>query len=198
MEEELKKISSMKETFISFMEALLKYYKNALTREVVFAGMITKKTIDILDASMFALKKYNITVQISLLRLLCDNCLAIQSVKELGLKSVMDMIQNNERVNNVMVDEEQNMSDGYLKRKVKEDYPGFDKVYKFACDSVHFSKQAMASSFIKKSDGSVVPHFEVGNKEMKDSIIQNNNSMLTVAKIILDMLKKVCLEEKHS
>lgn len=196
MDEELKKIGQMKETFISFMETLLKYYKNTLTREVVFAGMIIKKTLDILDASEAAIKKYNITVQISLLRLLCDNCLAIQSVKELGLKTVMDMIQNNERVNNVMVDEEQNMSDGYLKRKVAVDYPGFDKVYKFACDSVHFSKQAMASSFIKDKDGNVLPHFEVGNKEMKNTIYQNNNSMITVSKIILDMLKNVCVERK--
>ena len=196
MNDEVKKLEEIKESLQSFMDALAKYYKNSLTREVVFSGMILKKSLDILDATQFALKKYNITVQISLLRLLCDNCLAIQSVRELGLKTVMDMIQNNERVNNYMIDEEQNMSDGYLKRKVKEDYPGFDKVYKFACDSVHFSKQAMASSFIKKSDGSVVPHFEVGNKEMKETIIQNNASMMTVAKIILDMLKKVCIDKQ--
>ena len=196
MIEELKKIDDMKQKFISFVEALLKVNKNNLTREVVFAGMITKKTLDILDASSDALKKYNITVQISLLRLLCDNCLAIESAKELSLKTVMDMIQNNERVNNVMIDEEQNMSDGYLKRKVAIDYPGFDKVYKFACDSVHFSKQAMASSFIKDSNGKVKPHFEVGNKEMKNIIIQNNNSLITVSKIILDMLKSVCVEKQ--
>jgi len=194
MDEEIKKLNQMKDTFIAFMESLLKYYKNALTREVVFAGMIIKKTLDILDAAEAAIKKYNITVQISLLRLLCDNCIAIQSVKELDLKTVMDMIQNNERVNTIMIDEEQNMSDGYLKRKVAIDYPGFDKVYKFACDSVHFSKQAMASSFIKDKDGNILPHFEVGNKEMKNIILQNNNSMVTVSKIILDMLKDVCVE----
>lgn len=195
MNEEVKKLEEMKEKINSFMDALAKYYKNNLTREVVFAGMILKKTLDILDSSENALKKYNITVQISLLRLLCDNCLAIQSVKELGLKTVMDMIQNNERVNNYMVSEEQNMSDGYLKRLVDETYPGFGKVYRFACDSVHFSKQAMATTFVKDSNGNVTPHVEVGNKELKESLISNNGSVITVSKIIIDMLKSVCLDK---
>ena len=139
MNEEIKRLEDMMQQMQSFMDALVKYYKNTLTREVVFAGMIIKKSLDILDSLEYALRKYNITVQISLLRLLCDNCLAIQSVIELGLKQVMDMIQNNERVNNYMVSEEQNMSDGYLKRLVDDTYPGFGRVYKFACDSVHFS-----------------------------------------------------------
>ena len=196
MIEELKKIEEMKNKFISFSEFILKENNNHLTKEVVFAGMIIKKTIDILDASCDALKKYNVNVHISLLRLLCDNCLAIQSVKELSVETVMDMIQNNERVNNVKIDEEQNMSDGYLKKKVSMTYPGFDKVYKFACDSVHFSKQAMTSSFITEKDGKYKPHFEVGNKEMKDVIFQNNNSLIKVSKIILDMLIKVCCQKQ--
>ena len=196
MNEEIKKLEDVKALMESFMDALAKYYKNSLTREVVFAGMILKKSLDILDSAENALKKYNITVQISLLRLLCDNCLAIQSVKELGLKTVMDMIQNNERVNNYMVSEEQNMSDGYLKRLVDETYPGFGRVYKFACDSVHFSKQAMATTFVKDKDGHITPHVEVGNKELKDSLISNNGSLITVAKIILDMLKHVCIDKE--
>lgn len=198
MNDEVKKLEEIKESLQSFMDALAKYYKNSLTREVVFSGMILKKSLDILDSAEYALKKYNITVQISLLRLLCDNCLAIQSVKELGLKTVMDMIQNNERVNNYMISEEQNMSDGYLKRLVDETYPGFGRVYKFACDSVHFSKQAMATTFKKDSKGNIIPHVEVGNKELKDSLISNNGSLITVAKIIMDMLKSVCIDKKES
>ena len=197
MNEEIKKLEDMKQMITSFMDALAKYYKNILTREVVFSGMILKKSLDILDSAENALKKYNITVQISLLRLLCDNCLAIQSVKELGLKTVMDMIQNNERVNNYMITEEQNMSDGYLKRLVDDTYPGFGKVYKFACDSVHFSKQAMATTFKKDKDGNIVPFVEVGNKELKDSLVSNNNSMIKVSKIILDMLKGVCISKEE-
>ena len=193
MNEEIKKLEDMMQQMQSFMDALVKYYKNTLTREVVFAGMIIKKSLDILDSLEYALRKYNITVQISLLRLLCDNCLAIQSVIELGLKLVMDMIQNNERVNNYMVSEEQNMSDGYLKRLVDDTYPGFGRVYKFACDSVHFSKHAMATTFLKDKDGNITPHVDVGNKELKDALIANNGSIITVSKIILDMLKKVCI-----
>ena len=193
MNEEIKRLEDMMQQMQSFMDALVKYYKNTLTREVVFAGMIIKKSLDILDSLEYALRKYNITVQISLLRLLCDNCLAIQSVIELGLKQVMDMIQNNERVNNYMVSEEQNMSDGYLKRLVDETYPGFGRVYKFACDSVHFSKHAMATTFLKDKDGAITPHVDVGNKELKDALIANNGSIITVSKIILAMLKKVCI-----
>ena len=103
------------------------------------------------------------------------------------------MIQNNERVNNYMVSEEQNMSDGYLKRLVDDTYPRFGRVCKFACDSVHFSKHAMATTFLKDKDGTITPHVDVGNKELKDALIANNGSIITVSKIILDMLKKVCI-----
>ena len=96
MNEEIKRLEDMMQQMQSFMDALVKYYKNTLTREVVFAGMIIKKSLDILDSLEYALRKYNITVQISLLRLLCDNCLAIQSVIELGIIKVMDLINNNE------------------------------------------------------------------------------------------------------
>ena len=69
MNEEIKRLEDMMQQMQSFMDALVKYYKNTLTREVVFAGMIIKKSLDILDSLEYALKKYNITVQISLLRL---------------------------------------------------------------------------------------------------------------------------------
>ena len=114
MKEETEKLEAMQKQLQEFMDRIYARH-GSLTREVVFAGMIIKKTMDILSVSAYALKNYIISVQISLLRLLCDNCLAIQSALELGLKQVIDLITNNQKVSAVMVDEEQNMSDGYLK-----------------------------------------------------------------------------------
>ena len=48
MNEEIKRLEDMMQQMQSFMDALVKYYKNTLTREVVFAGMIIKKSLDIL------------------------------------------------------------------------------------------------------------------------------------------------------
>ena len=102
----------------------------------------------------------------------------------------MDMINNNEQVNQIMINEEQNMSDGYLKRKVSEQYKGFDKLYKFACEGVHFSKQAIGGAFTETENG-IALNIEPGNKELKNTIIANNQSMITVCKVIIDMLKGI-------
>ena len=78
---------------------------------------------------------------------------------------------------------------------VGEDYPGFDRVYKFACEGVHFSKQTIKGTFkdtaSDKFDISSI-NFKPGNPELKEELIKNNNAMITVAKIIIDMLKRLC------
>lgn len=192
MTDEVKKIEQMQKELQRFMDNVYLKHKS-LNREVVFCGMIIKKTMDILAVSSYALKNYIISVQISLMRLLCDNCLAIQSAIELGLKDVIELMNNNQKVNNIMVDEEQNMSDGYLKRKVSKSYPGFDKLYNFACEGVHFSKQALGSAFYEKN-GKISMNIEVGNKQMKEELIYNNSQMLVLCRVIIDMLKKTCLQ----
>ena len=190
MNEEIKKIDDMIELLKNVMGKIYDKYKD-LSREVVFSAMIIKKTIDILAMSKHALKDSIITVQISLLRLLCDNCLAMQSVFELDLKTVMDMMNNNQKVNTIMIDDEQNMSDGYLKRKVSEQYAGFDKLYRFACEGVHFSKQAIGGAFKEEKNGKIKMTMTPGNKELKEELFMNNKSMLTLCKVIIDMLKKI-------
>lgn len=191
MKEETEKLEAMQKQLQEFMDRIYARH-GSLTREVVFAGMIIKKTMDILSVSAWALKNYIISVQISLLRLLCDNCLAIQSALELGLKQVIDLITNNQKVSAVMVDEEQNMSDGYLKRLVSKTYPGFDRLYNFACEGVHFSKQALGSAF-SEENGKISMNIKVGNKELKSELIYNNSQMIVLCKVIMDMLKRVCL-----
>lgn len=195
MKEETEKLEAMQKQLQEFMDRIYARH-GSLTREVVFAGMIIKKTMDILSVSAYALKNYIISVQISLLRLLCDNCLAIQSALELGLKQVIDLITNNQKVSAVMVDEEQNMSDGYLKRLVSKTYPGFDRLYNFACEGVHFSKQALGSAF-SEENGKISMNIKVGNKELKSELIYNNSQMIVLCKVIMDMLKRVCLRGKN-
>lgn len=197
MKEEIKKIDSMIEEFKKIMDTI--YYargKNINDRIVILSAMIIKKTIDILFMSKTALKNYIITVQISLLRLLCDNCLALESVLELGLVKYMDMINNKEQVNQIMLTEDQNMSDGYLKRQVSQKYPGFDKLYRFACEGVHFSKQTLGGVLKKDINDNLIIDVEAGNKELKDVIFSNNNSMMTICKVIIDMLKNIIKKEE--
>lgn len=187
MIEEINKLDLMIEQFNQLMNDIKEKHL-PLSREVVFSAMVIKKSIDILSIAKNCLSEYVITVQISLLRLLCDNCLAIQSVIELGITKVMDLINNNDRVSSIMIDEEQNMSDGYLKKKVAINYPGFDRLYNFACDGVHFSKQAVCG--VLDSDFSHV-NVKIGNIEMKGELISNNNSMITLSKVIISMLKSI-------
>ena len=104
----------------------------------------------------------------------------------------------NQRPNQVIINEEteETMSDGYLKRMVAEDYPGFDRVYKFACEGVHFSKQTIKGTFGDSVNGSfdiTSINFKPGNPELKEELVQNNKSMITICKIIIDMLKRLCM-----
>lgn len=192
MNDEIKKIDEMIKDLQKFMDIVYLKHKS-LNREVVFCGMIIKKTMDILSVCSYALKNYIISVQISLMRLLCDNCLAIQSAIELGLKEVIELMNNNQKVNTIMIDEEQNMSDGYLKRLVSKNYPGFDKLYNFACEGVHFSKQALGSAFLEEN-GKISMNIKVGNKKMEKDLIYNNSQMLVLCRVIVDMLKRICLQ----
>ena len=45
MNEEVKKLDEMIENLNNFMVAISKNYRNKLTREVLFSGMVIKKTI---------------------------------------------------------------------------------------------------------------------------------------------------------
>lgn len=191
MKEEIKKLELFQNDFEHFMDLIYKKH-NTANKKVIFAAMIIKKTNDILDASIHALKNYVISVQISLLRLMCDNCLAIQSAIELGLDKYIEMIDNNIKINTIMIDEEQAMTDGYLKRLVAKTYKGFDKLYNFACEGVHFSKQALSSTVINEN-GILKLNIKPGNKEYKKEIIANNSQMVTLCKVIKDMLKRICL-----
>lgn len=195
-DEELKKLTEIKTVMQDYMVAVYNTYQ-CRSKEVVFTGMIIKKSIDILSVAEYAYKNNIITVQISLLRLLCDNCLAIESGILLGLDKLMEIIMTNQRVNQIIINEEteETMNDGYLKRMVAEDYPGFDKVYKFACEGVHFSKQTIKGTFKEninnKFDISCI-NMKPGNPELKEELAKNNKAMITIAKIIIDMLKRVC------
>ncbi len=196
-DDEIKKIVEMKSVMQDYMVATYNKYQ-CRSKEVVFTGMIIKKSIDIISVAEYAFKNNIITVQISLLRLLCDNCLAIESAHLLGLDKFMELIMANQRPNQVIINEEteETMSDGYLKRMVAEDYPGFDRVYKFACEGVHFSKQTIKGTFGDSVNGTfdiTSINFKPGNPELKEELVQNNKSMITICKIIIDMLKRLCM-----
>lgn len=191
MKEEIKKLEIIQNDFEHFMDLIYRKHDSA-NKQVIFAAMIIKKANDILNTAIHTLKGYVISVQISLLRLMCDNCLAIQSAMELGLDKYIEMIDSNQKINTIMVDEEQAMTDGYLKRLVAKTYKGFDKLYNFACEGVHFSKQALTSTIIKEN-GTLKLNIKPGNKDLKKELISNNGQMITLCKVIKDMLMKICL-----
>lgn len=191
MKEEIKKLEIIQDDFEHFMDLIYRKH-NTANKQVIFAAMIIKKANDILNTAIHTLKGYVISVQISLLRLMCDNCLAIQSAMELGLDKYIEMIDSNQKINTIMVDEEQAMTDGYLKRLVAKTYKGFDKLYNFACEGVHFSKQALTSTIIKEN-GTLKLNIKPGNKDLKKELISNNGQMITLCKVIKDMLMKICL-----
>ena len=197
MNEEIKNIDAVIEDLENLLMIIQKKYKSITNRRVVFSAMIIKKTKDILDAAKYAIKSYNMTIQISLLRLLCDNCLALEAAKLVGVDSYVDMIDENKRVSDIIVDEEteQNMSDNYLKKLVDKDYKGFSKLYNFACESVHFSKQAMSNAFFN-DNGKINLNLDVGNKKLKDIMLSNNKQMIILSKVVKNMLFKLVVIEK--
>ena len=87
------------------------------------------------------------------------------------------------------------MSDNYLKKLVDKDYKGFGKLYNFACESVHFSKQAMSNAYFN-DNGKINLNLEVGNKKLKDIMLSNNKQMIVLSKVIKDMILKLVVIEK--
>jgi hypothetical protein len=197
MNEEIKKIDDIIKELEEVLNLVQKKYKSITNRRVVFSAMIIQKTKDILDAAKYAIKSYNLTIQISLLRLLCDNCLAIEASKLVGVDEYVNMIDEGKRVADIIVDEEaeQNMSDNYLKKLVDKDYKGFGKLYNFACASVHFSKQALSNAYFN-ANGKINLNLEVGNKKLKNILYSNNKQMIVLSKVIKDMILKLVVIEK--
>ena len=197
MNEEIKNLDECIKDLEDLLNHIQNQYKSITNRRVVFSAMIIKKTKDILDAAKYSLKSYNMTIQISLLRLLCDNCLAIEAAKLIGVDEYVNMIDEGKRVADIIVDEEaeQNMSDNYLKKLVDKDYKGFGKLYNFACESVHFSKQALSNAYFT-DNGKVNLNLEVGNKKLKDIMLSNNKQMIVLSKVIKDMILKLVVFAK--
>lgn len=187
MIDSLKELNKMIEAFTTLSITINKNFP-IKSRYAVFANMIIKKSIDILTTAKFVVKNNIITVQISLLRLMCDNALAIEAATILGVDEMMDMINEGVRPSSVMIDEENNMSDGYLKSCVSKKYNGFSRLYNFACDAVHFSKQTVLGIMQTLENDSEI---KAGNPELKQNIIQNNQQMITLSKVIIDMLVKL-------
>ena len=169
---------------------------------LIFASMVTKKTIEILYTASYAYTNRLLDVLFSMIRLLQDNCLAIESAKELGFLTYIKCIQVNQPINLQTIPEKyrdnnpnnpQNlMTDGHVRDMIGKQYKGFINVYRFTSKSVHFNGQSFNLIMIPDEDGKRKLTFEIGNKEkfFEKNFIWAKSTIITLAKIIFDMLQK--------
>ena len=167
---------------------------------VVFATLVVKKTIEILYTASYAYSNKLYDVLFSLIRMLQDNCLAIEAASELGFKSYMTYIGNNEPINtktippkfrdNNPLNPDNLMTDGHLRDMVDKKYKGFGYLYKTTSRSIHFNGQSFNLIMRKKENGNKELYFEVGNKgqEYKEKFSWASDTIVKLSKIIFDML----------
>lgn len=167
---------------------------------VVFATLVVKKTIEILYTASYAYTNKLYDVLFSLIRMLQDNCLAIEAASELGFKSYMTYIGNNEPINTKTIppkyrDNNPNnpnnlMTDGHLRDMVGKRYKGFSNLYRATSRSIHFNGQSFNLIMRKNEDDKRELYFEIGNKgqDYKEQFQNAVNIIITLSKIIFDML----------
>ena len=169
---------------------------------LIFAKMVTKKTIEILYTASYAYTNRLLDVLLSMIRLLQDNSLAIESAKELGFKTYIKCLIDNKPINLQPIPEKyitnnpnnpQNlMTDGHVRDMIGKQYKGFINVYRFTSKSVHFNGQSFNTILIPDEEGNKKLTFGIGNKEkyLEKNFIWSKATIETLAKIIFDMLQK--------
>ncbi len=200
----LEKIKEIKQEIKDFMPNNFKGYKDFsnIGLNIYFSAAVIQKTIDIVDSFEYAYKNKILSVQTSLLRLLCDNCVFLMALYPkdkggIGLNDAYMYLQEGKQLNTYLVPDKldfdgkpQYMVDGYLKRLVDELYPGFAKIYNYASKSVHFSFDAIRRSAINLGkNGEIIL---VSNKDNKHEIsIEGNEEKTTVTKIVEENNEKM-------
>lgn len=158
----------------------------------LFLFSVIKRAIDVIDTFIYATKTYNLNTQLPLLRLQIDNCLILKAAiilkneKTIYFESMEPKFQIKNYKHPVT---NQKLSERGLAKEISEQFPDFLSLYSFCCDFVHFSRKAIYATVSAKPPLTFCVNVKVGNKDLKEDILNNANSMIAVNKVLAHLIE---------
>ncbi len=165
-----------------------------------FMSAIAKKAVDIIDGIIDASEKNNISVQISLMRLLIDCCLATKASSIIGIDRCVGLIKRGKKFGDYRnKEDDRKLTDSYLKKEIDKDFNDFEKLYDWACKGVHFSDLALKSLFvpiiIPSGEKVLTLDLKIGNNELASAILTNCKTTETIGRLIIAMMEKYMVQK---
>lgn len=154
---------------------------------------VIKRAVDIIDAFNYSTRTYNLTTQVPLLRLQIDNCLILQCALLLKDTKTMywEILEPNFQLKKFKHPiSGEKLSERLLAKEISNKFPDFINLYSFCCDFVHFSRKAIYSTITAKPLLKFQVDVKVGNKEMKNHVLTNANSLISVNKVLAYLIEK--------
>lgn len=134
--------------------------ENLTTDDLFFISALNRR-VQFIDGIVELLKMRNLTCGGVLVRTQLDNLMRVFAA--FIAKDRTSFINNylcGEQIGNMKDNQNQKMTDGYLKKRISEYYPSIETVYNKSSGYIHLSEVAFHESFWSKDNG--VVEFSVG------------------------------------
>ncbi len=198
IKEVIDKLNIQKDAFLDISKEIFDLDKSVNDYNL-FIFSVIKRAVDIIDTFNYSTMRYNINTQVPLLRLQVDNCLILQ----LAL-----LLKDRKTIYFELLDEKfeikkykhpttkLKLSEGILADEIDNKFPKFKDLYKFCCKFVHFTRKAINSTVKAKEPLTFEVSICVGNRELKEDVLTNANSLIMVNKVLAYLIEKVVEENK--
>lgn len=190
--EVIERLSIQQNTLIEVSKEIYKNEPNVNDRNL-FLFSVIKRAVDIIDTFNYATKTYNINTQVPLLRLQIDNCLILKAAiilkdtKTIYFEVTEPKFQLKKYKHPITGDR---LSERGLAKEISAQFPDFLSLYSFCCKFVHFSGKAVGSTVSAKHPLTFCVDVSVGNKELKEDVLVNANSMIAVNKVLAYLIEE--------
>lgn len=185
------KLSIQQNALIEVSEEIYKNEPTVNDRNL-FLFSVIKRAIDVIDTFNYATRTYNLNTQLPLLRLQIDNCLILKAAiilkdeKTIYFEVTEPKFQIKNYKHPVTGDK---LSERGLAKDISNQFPDFLSLYSFCCNFVHFSRKAIHATVSAKSPLTFCVDVSVGNKDLKEDVLNNANSMIAVNKVLARLIE---------
>lgn len=195
----LKQLKTLKEQHLWLSIKCIKKAGGLLNTHL-FIFAILKRSLDIVDAFTYSVEKFNLNVQVPILRLEIDNCLLLKlgSILSQQGKDILQEVYNDNSEIKKFKYNGKNLSENKLAELISEEHESFKELYKFTCKAVHFTRFNMKSCVSSIGDMKLKINMAIGNKDKSRDILINAASFINVSKILFNMIEKFLSETKGS
>lgn len=190
--EVIERLSIQQNTLIEVSKEIYKNEPTVNDRNL-FLFSVIKRAIDIIDTFNYATKTYNLNTQVPLLRLQIDNCLILKAAIILkDTKTIyFEVTEPNFQLKNYKHPlTGDRLSERGIAKEISDQFPNFLSLYSFGCKFVHFSGKAVSSTVSAKHPLTFCVDVSVGNKELKEDVLVNANSMIAVNKVLAYLIEE--------